>query len=59
MSQVLHVTDNGHKIVRGANGHIYCSCPAWRFQKVNPLKRTCKHLIAFAASIMTGQQKAA
>lgn len=22
---------------------VYCSCPAWKYQKLNPLLRTCKH----------------
>ena len=38
-----------YEIKRGANGHIYCSCPAWRYQKLPPMKRTCKHLKALAA----------
>jgi hypothetical protein len=35
-----------YKITRGANGHIYCDCPAWRFQKKPATQRTCKHLKA-------------
>lgn len=27
--------------------HLYCSCPAWKFQKLPPNKRTCKHIKAF------------
>jgi hypothetical protein len=39
-----------YKITRGANGHIYCDCPAWRFQKgKKPTERTCKHLRALAS----------
>lgn len=22
---------------------VYCSCPAWKYQRLNPLLRTCKH----------------
>lgn len=22
---------------------VYCSCPAWKYQKLHPLVRTCKH----------------
>lgn len=22
---------------------VYCSCPAWKYQKLHPLRRTCKH----------------
>lgn len=25
---------------------VYCSCPAWKYQRINPLVRTCKHCIA-------------
>ena len=25
---------------------VYCSCPAWKFQRLNPAVRTCKHCIA-------------
>ena len=51
MAQTLHVTEKGHQIVLGGNGHIYCSCPAWRFQKLAPTLRTCKHLKEFAATV--------
>ncbi len=26
-----------------AGGKVYCSCPAWRFQKLPAAERTCKH----------------
>jgi len=25
---------------------VYCSCQAWKYQKLNPLYRTCKHCVA-------------
>lgn len=28
---------------KDGSGKVYCSCPAWRFQKESPSKRTCKH----------------
>lgn len=28
----------------GKDGHVYCSCPAWRFQRCHPADRTCKHI---------------
>ena len=31
----------------GKDGNVYCSCPAWRFQKTAAGKRTCKHIKAF------------
>lgn len=33
-----------YKVSRARKGDsVYCSCPAWRFQRVHPLRRTCKH----------------
>lgn len=27
---------------------VYCDCPAWKYQKLNPLKRVCKHTLRVA-----------
>ena len=36
-----------YKVSKAATGSsVYCSCPAWKFQKLNPAVRTCKHCIA-------------
>ena len=43
-----------YEINRADAGHLYCSCPAWKFQRVAPSARTCKHLKALAASSMRG-----
>lgn len=32
-----------YKIIKGADGIIYCDCPGWKMRK------TCKHLVAFGA----------
>lgn len=40
-----------HKIVLGEDGVVYCSCPAWKFQKGEPAKRSCKHLVKAHAEI--------
>ena len=37
----------------GADANIYCTCPAWKFQKKHPHNRTCKHLKAFHAKTVT------
>lgn len=39
-----------YNIRMGKDGNVYCTCPAWKFQKVHPKARTCKHLKAFAKS---------
>jgi len=33
-----------YDIKLGKDGNVYCSCPAWRFQKLHPHARTCKHI---------------
>lgn len=41
-----------YTIKRGHDGNVYCSCPAWKFQKgVSPKDRTCKHLRSLAANM--------
>mmetsp|Transcript_88540 Transcript_88540/g.167002 ORF Transcript_88540/g.167002 Transcript_88540/m.167002 type:complete len:713 (+) Transcript_88540:63-2201(+) len=30
--------------MKNAGGHIYCTCPNWRYQKRPPDERTCKHI---------------
>lgn len=40
--------------------HLFCDCPAWRFQKGKaPQDRTCKHLAAFRADRALSAPKAA
>jgi len=37
-------TDKTYEVSKTASGdNIWCSCPAWKYQKKNPLVRTCKH----------------
>ena len=34
-----------HVVQMGEDENVYCSCPAWRFQKgTHPRERTCKHI---------------
>lgn len=35
--------------VPNSDAPAYCSCPAWKFQKLSPKDRTCKHLRAINA----------
>ena len=37
-----------YEIRLGADGNIYCSCPAWKYQKKPVKDRMCKHLEKFA-----------
>jgi hypothetical protein len=33
-----------YKVTRAKEGDgMYCSCPAWKYQRKNPAMRTCKH----------------
>jgi len=45
---IMSVTSSNGKteyqIKLGKDGNVYCSCPAWRFQKLHPHQRTCKHI---------------
>lgn len=37
--------DREYEIRRGGDGVVYCTCPAWKFQKgVSPRFRSCKHI---------------
>ena len=40
-----------YTIRRGGDGNVWCSCPAWKFQKLAPKDRTCKHLRGLAAGM--------
>lgn len=46
MAKLPHKT---YKIVQSADGVLYCSCPAWAFQKKAPKDRECKHTRAVLA----------
>jgi len=35
---------DGHEVKCSKDGHLYCSCPSWKFQKKAPKDRVCKHL---------------
>ncbi len=40
-----------HEVRRGKDGNVYCTCPAWRFQRKAPEDRTCKHIASLAKAI--------
>ena len=40
-----------HEVRLGKDGVVYCTCPAWRFQKLTPSCRCCKHTKATVASM--------
>jgi len=33
-----------YRVVESKEGMIYCNCPSWLFQKIEPKDRTCKHI---------------
>jgi hypothetical protein len=47
-----------YKVRAVANGAIYCSCPAWKNQRLRPSQRSCKHIV-FAREQMTRAQASA
>lgn len=40
-----------YEIRMGKDGNMYCSCPAWKYQKKSPKDRTCKHIDALNKAI--------
>ena len=43
-------SDKTYNIVRGLDGNVYCTCPAWKFQRLTAEGRTCKHIKSWSAS---------
>lgn len=41
-----------YEIRRGKDETVYCTCPAWKFQRLQAGGRTCKHLKSFFASVL-------
>jgi hypothetical protein len=40
-----------YEIRLGGDGNVYCTCPSWKFQKLPPKERTCKHMKALSGQI--------
>jgi hypothetical protein len=38
-----------YTITLSAEGVVYCDCPAWRYQRISPADRCCKHTVSFSA----------
>ncbi len=34
-----------YKVTKAKMGNYYCSCPAWKYQRLPPIERMCKHCI--------------
>lgn len=49
---------NVYTVKQGRDGVVYCSCPSWKFQRVTPALRTCKH-IAKARQLLQAQMDVA
>jgi len=46
-SVVLAVTEGARwEVRRGKSGRVYCTCPAWRFERAPIDQRCCKHMRA-------------
>lgn len=43
-----------HEVRLGADGVMYCTCPSWKFQRLTPSLRTCKHTKALVARVTHG-----
>jgi len=41
--------NKAYQVTLGEDGVVHCSCPAWRFQKLPPSERKCKHIRQFEA----------
>jgi len=39
--------DRAYSLTAHSDGVVSCSCPSWRFQKIAPAARTCKHMREF------------
>ena len=46
-----------YEIRLGGDGNVYCTCPAWKFQKLPPKERTCKHMKALSGQIASMVKK--
>lgn len=36
-----------HNILQDSKGYTYCDCKAWRFSRLPPKERECKHIAAY------------
>ena len=38
--------DKSYEVRLGKDGNVYCTCPAWKFQRKPVADRVCKHMRA-------------
>ena len=48
--------DLSYEIRRGKDGVVYCSCPAWKHQRLPVAHRSCKHLKSFHAANLAAKE---
>ena len=49
--QMLQRTREGWQVRMGKDGRMYCTCPAWRFQRARiEDRKPCKHMWAYVRS---------
>ena len=44
--------EGSYTVARGDDGVVYCSCPGWKYQRLAPAARSCKHIKALSASTL-------
>lgn len=47
------VCKSAHEIRKDHEGNLYCNCPQFKFMRGARTERTCEHMRAFAARVMT------
>jgi len=47
---------HSHAVARShSTGDTWCTCPAWKFQRIPPADRVCKHIKRVAAASLAGR----
>ena len=53
ITRVKSQSGNGtYEVRQGGDGVVYCTCPAWRFQRAQKEQRVCKHMRGAAVKVV-------